>query len=230
MSLSQSIASIARPSLYEELVERIENLIIEGTLSPGAKVPEKELCVQFGVSRTPMREALKVLASDGLIALEPNRGAWVREITLAELQEVFPVLGALEGLAGELACQNITDDEIEAVRVAHVEMVKHFDDRNRQDYFKANHRIHEIILDASRNTTLVAQHRSLSKRIRRARYLANMKIDRWQKAVEEHRQILTALENRAGVELGILLKQHLENKFGTVRQGLVEQKSSATLP
>ena len=226
MNLPQSIESIARTSLHEELVERIQDLIIQGSLRSGAKVPEKDLCVRFGVSRTPMREALKVLAADGLVVLEPNRGAWVREITLDELEEVFPVLGALEALAGELACQNIADETVETVKAVHIEMEEHFKNRNRQEYFKSNQLIHEIILEASGNATLVAQHRSLSKRLRQARYLSNMEEDRWRQAVDEHRLMLAALERRAGAELGKILNQHLNNKFGVVRQRLIDEEKS----
>jgi DNA-binding GntR family transcriptional regulator len=230
MSLDHAIASITRVSLHEELVGRVEDLIIDGTLPSGTKIPEKELCLKFGVSRTPMREALKVLAADGLITLEPNRGAWVRAITVAELEEVFPIMGALEALSGELACQNITDAEIESVRTAHTEMLEHYKDRNRQEYFQSNQRIHEIILEAAGNATLAMQYHSLSKRVRRARFLANMEEDRWGKAVEEHGLILSALERRAGAELALILKQHLENKFGTVRQWLIDQEQKASEP
>ena len=224
MSLPHSIDSIVRTSLHEELVERVQSLIVEGILPTGTKVPEKELCLKFGVSRTPMREALKVLAADGLISLEPNRGAWVRAITVADLEEVFPIMGALEALSGELACKNISNAEIEAVRATHQQMVEHYHQRDRAAYFQCNQRIHEIILDAAGNETLATQYRSLSKRVRRARYLANMGEDRWRQAVEEHGLILEALEKRDGEELGKILKKHLENKFGTVRQWLIDQQ------
>ncbi|MEP1209778.1 MAG: GntR family transcriptional regulator [Rhizobiaceae bacterium] len=204
-------------------MERIQTLIVEGTLHAGTKIPEKELCLQFGVSRTPMREALKVLAADGMLSLEPNRGAWVRAITVEELAEVFPVLAALEALAGDLACQNISDEEVDEVRTAHSEMLQHYQNRDRAAYFQANQRIHEVILNAAGNATLVAQHRSLSKRVQRARYLANMGEERWHDAVVEHEHILQALEERQGSKLGDLLKQHLENKFGTVQQWLIDQ-------
>ena len=91
--------TITRKSLHQELVDRLQVMIIGGELVPGAKVPEKTLCATFGVSRTPLREALKVLASDGLVRLEPNRGAWVTTVTVSEVNEVFPVLGALEALS-----------------------------------------------------------------------------------------------------------------------------------
>jgi DNA-binding GntR family transcriptional regulator len=107
--------SIPRRSLHDELTERLRRLITHGELSPGQKIREKALCLQFGVSRTPLREALKVLASEGIVTLRPNRGAVVSALTVEELEEVFPVMGALEALSGEIACRHITDQELEAI-------------------------------------------------------------------------------------------------------------------
>ena len=203
-----------------ELVDRLHDMIAEGILQPGSKVPERELCEQFGVSRTPMREALKVLASDGLVTLEPNRGAWVTKVTLDELEEVFPVMGALEALSGELACARITPAAMEAIEHSHAEMVRFYKERNLSDYFKANQEIHEAILDAAANATLALQYRGLASRVRRARYLANMTEDRWERAVAEHEQIMDALRDRDGQRLAEILKLHLRNKFETVRDWL----------
>lgn len=218
MNVQSSIQTISRKSLHEELVERLQNLIVEGVLAPGEKFPEKDLCLQFGVSRTPMREALKVLAADGLILLEPNRGAWVSRITIEELQEVFPILAVLEGLSGELACANITDEEIKAIRSLHNEMLTHFKDRNITEYFRTNQEIHEAIIKAARNTTLAFQHRGLAVRARRARFVANISDERWQVAVDEHEKMINALEARDGARLSEILKLHLENKFESVRK------------
>lgn len=223
MNVQKPIESITRKSLHAELVERLHNLIMDGTLAPGHKVPERDLCAQFGVSRTPMREALKVLAADGLILLEPNRGAWVSRLTIEELEEVFPVMAALEALSGELACKHIKDKEIKTVRKLHETMVGHFQNRNLGDYFRSNQAIHEIILEGARNATLATQHRALAARVKRARYLANMSEERWQRAVDEHVEILAALEARNGAQLSDILKRHMENKFETVRAWVESQ-------
>ena len=212
--------AIVRRSLHDELVERLQRLIIEGDLTPGEKVPEKELCERYNVSRTPMREALKVLASEGLVTLTPNRGASVTAVTVEDLEEVFPVMGALEALSGELACEKITDAEIAAIAKTHREMIGHYNAQRLPEYFAANEAIHIAILKAARNDTLSAQHRMLSARVRRARYLANMTRERWDKAVAEHEDILAALEARDGRQLGIILKQHLRNKLETVSEWL----------
>ena len=208
--------AIARKSLHQELVDRLQQMLISGELSPGAKVPEKNLCVQFGVSRTPMREALKVLASEGLIRLEPNRGAWVTQVTVSEVNEVFPVLGALEALSGELACENITDAGIDAVRSLHLEMVEKYNARDLDGYFAINQRIHRAILLAAGNDTLTTSCQALSLRMQRARYLANMSEERWRTAIAEHEKILLYLSERNGPELGQTLAGHMETKRASI--------------
>lgn len=223
MNALDRVTSISRPSLHEELTERIRSMIVEGVLVAGEKVPERALCEKLGVSRTPMRESLKVLAADGLLTLEPNKGARVRAITLEDLEEVFPLMGALEALAGELACANITSEQVSELKHAHAQMLKHFHDADMPGYFKQNQRIHEIIMEASNNQTLSTMYRSLAVRVRRARYLANMSSERWQQAVNEHEEIIVALDERDGDQLGGILKRHLENKFATVRQWLETQ-------
>ncbi|MEM1199184.1 MAG: GntR family transcriptional regulator [Pseudomonadota bacterium] len=229
MNIAASITSIPRRSLHDELAEQLRNLIVQGVLEPGTKVPERELCERFGVSRTPLREALKVLASDGLVTLMPNRGAQVSKLTLAELEEVFPVMGALEALSGELACARITDVQVSNIRELHARMAEHYRAGQLEDYFAINEQIHEAILDAAGNDTLSAQYRSLSTRIRRARYIANMTPERWAQAIDEHEQIVRALEERDAQRLAGILRAHLANKFETVRDWLQSQEA-ATAP
>ncbi|AKH98925.1 transcriptional regulator, GntR family [Hoeflea sp. IMCC20628] len=219
--------AIERRSLHLELVERIRPLIVESQLKPGDKVPEKDLCERFRVSRTPMREALKVLAAEGLVRLEPNRGAWVTVVTVEEVEEVFPVLGALEALSGELACTNITDAEISHVRWLHDQMMQSYTDRNLADYFKTNQEIHRAILLAAKNQSLTNTCQALSARMQRARYAANLSEERWASAVREHEQIIQSLEARDGKQLSHVLVQHMENKKKSVIKwlmGAAEQK------
>ncbi|MCU0816196.1 MAG: GntR family transcriptional regulator [Cypionkella sp.] len=214
---------LKRRSLHLELAEAIRGLIMSGELPAGQKVPEKELCDTYGVSRTPLREALKVLATDGLLTLEPNRGAWVSQITEEDLEEVFPVMGALEALAGELACGKITDAEVEKVARLHDEMMDHYANRRLRDYFVTNQQIHETILEAARNQTLATQYRALTARVRRFRYIANMSDARWKRATEEHVLILDHLRNRDGKALSEVLRIHVQNKLDTVRDWLKQR-------
>lgn len=223
MMQQENPRTITRTSLHQELVDRLQLLIIGGELEPGAKVPEKDLCSQFGVSRTPLREALKVLASDGLVRLEPNRGAWVTTVTISEVEEVFPVLGALEALSGKLACLHITDAEIDEIRALHDQMVQSYERRDLDSYFSINQKIHRAILLAARNETLATSCQALSLRMQRARYLANMSEGRWYDAVQEHEKILTFLAARNGKKLANTLRDHMEAKRVSVVSWLQKQ-------
>ena len=136
-------------------------------------------------------------------------------------------MGALEALSGELACKHITDKQLDAIRKKHMEMVRFYKCRDLSEYFEANQAIHQLILEAAKNSELTIAHQSLATRVRRARYLANMTEERWKKAVEEHEDILKALEERNGPELGEILRLHLANKFETVRQWLNSKQSEA---
>ena len=115
--------SISQHSLHDELLNRLRRMIIDGQFMPGDKVPERQLCDQFGVSRTPLREALKVLAAEGLVQLAPNRGAMIATLSADELEECLAISTALEALSGELACENVTDAEMEKIRTLHAEMI-----------------------------------------------------------------------------------------------------------
>lgn len=218
---------IVRRTLHDELLDRLRQMIVVGELIPGAKVPERELCERFGVSRTPLREALKVLASEGLVTLTPNRGAMIADLTLEDLEEAFPVMGALEALSGEMACANITDAEIAEIKRLHAEMITHYEARELKSYFQTNQQIHELLLAAARNQTLSSLYRSLEGRIRQARYLANMSEARWAQAVEEHEDMIAALEARDGAKLGSILKSHLANKFETVKEALAARNTTS---
>ena len=214
---------IQRRSLHQELLEQLRGLITDGTLRPGMKVPERELCERFGVSRTPLREALKVLASDGTVTLRPNRGATIAEVTLEELEEVFPVIGALEALAGEIACQKITPAELAEIRELHEEMVAHWKAGSVQEYFRCNRHIHEAILSATRNPCLQTHYSMLAARISNFRYVAGIDAERWRLAIEEHEAILAALEVRDSAALQRIMRVHLANKLETVRNWLEKQ-------
>jgi DNA-binding GntR family transcriptional regulator len=224
--LAEASQTIERRSLHGELVERLRALITVGDLANGQKVPERALCERFGVSRTPLREALKVLASEGVVTLRQNRGAVVNGLTADELTQAFPVMGALEALSGEIACRMITDAELAKIRVAHETMVVHWRRGELQAYFALNRAIHEAILEATHNDVLISAYRNISRRIMAARYMANKSPKRWAEAVKEHEAILTALERRDGRTLSRLLKSHLANKLEALKNTLLAQETS----
>jgi DNA-binding GntR family transcriptional regulator len=212
------------PTLHEEILSRLRDFLVEGNIAEGARVPERQLCEMFGISRTPLREALKVLASEGLIDLLPNRGARVRKLSRSDLEELFEVMGGLESLAGRLACETISDEEIAEIERLHYEMYGHYLHRDMHNYFQINQRIHEKIVAASRNETLRATYANFAGRIRRVRYSANFarKRQRWAEAMREHEAILDALRRRAGSELSDILFHHLRNKRAAAVEHLIE--------
>lgn len=204
--------TIVRRSLHDELVAQLRDMIVVGTLKPGQKVPEAELCEAFGVSRTPMREALKVLAAEGLLTLLPNRGALVASITIDEIEELFPIMGALEGLAGELAAERITPAATAAIRRDHDRMLRHYERRDWLAYSKLNRAIHEAIFAAAGNGALTAMYQSMLIRIHNVRFVARISEERWQQAVDDHEKIIAALEARSGRKLSRILTTHLQHK------------------
>jgi DNA-binding GntR family transcriptional regulator len=201
-------------SLHGEILTRLRDHIVEGHIPDGGRIPERQLCEMLGISRTPLREALKVLAAEGLVELLPNRGARVRQLSERDLGELFDLMGGLEGLAGRLACENISDAEIVEIERLHYEMYGFYLHRDLPGYFRVNQAIHHRIVEASRNAALISAYASLAGRIRRIRYAANFarKRERWGEAMREHESILDALRRRAGSELSDILFRHLRNK------------------
>ncbi len=201
-------------SLHDETLTRLRDYIVEGSIPEGGRVPERQLCEMLKISRTPLREALKVLASEGLVELLPNRGARVRPLSEHDLAELFDVMGGLEGLAGRLACEHITDAEIAEIERLHYEMYGFYLHRDMHGYFHVNQLIHQKIVEASRNATLKSAYANFAGRICRVRYSANFarKRERWGEAMREHETILDALRRRAGSELSDILFKHLRNK------------------
>ena len=224
-SMTQAAENSIAPPLHDEILAGIREMIFTGALIGGQRVPEKMICEQLSISRTPLREALKVLASEGLLELLPNRGARVSRLTAAEVDEMFPVMGALEGLAGEIACQRISDDGIDEIRALHYQMAAHHKRKELAPYFKLNQQIHGKIFAATGNGTLGSIYDSLTGRIRLARYRANFSYERWDQAMAEHEEILEALSGRDGPRLARILKTHLENTCESVKEVIRASKA-----
>ncbi|MES2187516.1 MAG: GntR family transcriptional regulator [Pseudomonadota bacterium] len=216
--------------LHASLLEQLREVFVSGEVPEGHKVPEALLCERFGVSRTPLREALKVLAAEGHVELLPNRGARVRALSLEEVDGLFAVAGALEALAGEQACERITDAELAQLQTLHDEMRACFDRRDMAPYYTLNRRIHEAIVQATRNPVLVAQYANLNARICRIRFATAMSPEIWSRAMAEHEGMLNALMRRDAAALSSILKTHLKHKAQAILTGLAQQADAAALP
>lgn len=226
MSDMQEIAPIQRRPLHEEATDRLRDLIVQGRLAPGERLNERLLTAQLGLSRTPLREALKVLATEGLVELLPNRGAIVSHMDEVRLGESLAVMGALEALAGELACRNATDAQVNEIRALHYEMLAHHARGDLAGYFKFNQAIHLKIVKYSGNAVLTQTYRQLNANVRRARYMANLSKDRWDAAVREHDEILAALGARDVERIKVLLSEHLARKLASVLAALPSRRAA----
>jgi DNA-binding GntR family transcriptional regulator len=203
----------ARP-LHQGVLECLRDLIIHNELAPGKRLNERVLCERLNVSRTPLREALKVLSHEGLVELLPNRGARVIKLAPEDVRHLFEILGALESLAGRLACQHITEAEICEIKAVHYHMQAQFIRRALPEYFRDNQEIHRRIVAAARNPVLITIYENLNCRLLRARYLASQTDQgRWAAAMREHELIIDALSRRWADELAELLLQHLNHKY-----------------
>ncbi|MCZ6664800.1 MAG: GntR family transcriptional regulator [Gammaproteobacteria bacterium] len=208
---------IQRRSLHREVVDRLRTMIVEAELTPGERIAEGEICEQLGISRTPLREALKVLASEGLIDLLPNRGTRVSRITGKEIGELFEVISGIERMAGELAADRATDKDIENLAKLQERMEQHHRNDERHQYFDLNQQVHELIVRMADNSVLIAVHANLMMKVRRARYLAIMSRGRWDESVKEHAEIREAIMAREPARAGALIMLHVR-KTGEIIQ------------
>jgi DNA-binding GntR family transcriptional regulator len=225
---ASNVTSLAeRRLLHETVVDQLRDLIVQGELAPETKLNERVLAERLGTSRTPLREAIKFLASEGLVELLPNRGAVVAALKPEKMQEVFVVLGALEALAGDLACRNASEADIADIRALHYHMLAHHARGELAQYFRYNQQIHQRIIDCAGNATLAQAWRAMNAHVRRARYLANLSGERWDKAVKEHEEMIEALIRRDGEKLQMLLRDHLANKLVMVMEALQARKTEA---
>lgn len=207
-----SILMIARSTLPEAAAERLRTLIIEGELAPGTKLNERELSERLGVSRTPLREAFRMLAADGLLVQLPNRGAQVVAMSPADVRDAFEVMAALEGLAGELAAARITDDEVDGLRALQAEMDAAHAAQDLPAYYRVNREIHDRLNAIAANPVLTNTYRTLNARLHALRFRSNLNPMKWNQAVAEHRSMIAALAARDGAALRDLLIRHLRAK------------------
>jgi len=212
--MSEAVAEyprITRRTLHEEVLERLRDMIIEGRLEPGQRINEGQLGAQLGVSRTPLREAIKTLASEGLVEILPAKGAIVRKFTAKDLAQILQVLKTLEQLGGRMACELASDATIQAINALHERMLALYKSNNRLEYFKLNQAIHSAIVAASGNPVLMEMHETLQARIKRLRFIGNEGPQKWAGAVAEHEEMMAALLKRDADALLDVIGRHMES-------------------
>ncbi|SDI75701.1 GntR family transcriptional regulator [Propionivibrio dicarboxylicus] len=201
-----------RQALHDNVVGHIRDLIVEGILPPGIKLNERALCETLGVSRTPLREAIKVLATEGLVDITPNKGASVSSMSETEIGEVFELMSALEAFSGELACERISPEELSAIKALHYEMLALHARNDLPAYYRCNQRLHDRINEAARNSVLRQTYVGLNRRLNALRFRSNLNAAKWDRAVQEHGEMIKALEARDGKLLASMLRQHIVQK------------------
>ena len=198
------------------IAEQLRQMITEGELAPGTRLNERSLGDRMGVSRTPLREAFRLLAAEGLIELTPNRGAQVVKLSEQDIRDSFEVMSGLEALSGDLACRRITADEVAEIKALTFEMLACHARTDLPGYYRLNRAIHDRINRAAANRLLTQVYATLNLRIQNLRFRSNFDRDKWNKAAREHAQMVEALEARDAVTLSSILRAHLLQKCEAV--------------
>ncbi len=218
--MAAEIIAIPRAALHEQVTHRLRQMLVEGRIAPGAKLNERELCEALSVSRTPLREAIKTLAAEGLVELLPNRGAIALQLGEADILNTFEVMAGLEGLSGELAAQRIGEDALNEIKAMHFEMKAAYTRRDLSNYYRLNAAIHRAINTAAGNPVLTATYNQVNARLQALRFRSNQDGEKWARAMEEHDQMVAALEKRDGAALRAVLVAHLDHKREVVAEQL----------
>lgn len=219
------IIPIPRAALHEQVAHRLRQMLVEGAIAPGSKLNERALSELLNVSRTPLREAIKMLAAEGLVELLPNRGAIALALTEEDVLHTFEVMAGLEGLSGELAAQRITPQELAEIQAMQFEMMAAYTRRDLSAYYAINARIHRAINAAAKNPVLLAVYNQVNARLQALRFRSNQDGEKWKAAVQEHEQMIEALSARDPAAMRAVLVTHLHNK----RDVVLEQLRAAAL-
>ena len=212
--------AITNRSLHDQVVSCVRDLIIEGKLEPGSRIDEAQLIAELGVSRTPFREALRTLAAEGLVIVRPSKGSVVCKLTPKDVFEMLQVLGQLEKLAGELACEQASDADVAGLVALHDQMMDCYRIRDRLPYYKLNQEFHSRLAVLSGNETLRDMQANIQARLKRIRYIGNEKPEYWAGAVADHEEMVKALIVRDGKALGAVMSDHLAKTWARVKESI----------
>jgi len=226
--MSAEIIPIPRAALHEQVAHRLRQMLVENRILPGAKLNERELSEVLNVSRTPLREAIKMLAAEGLVELLPNRGAIAVELSEADVLNTFEVMSGLEAQSGELAAQRITEAELGEIKAMHYEMLAAYTRRDLPTYYRLNAAIHGAINAAAKNPVLTATYKQVNARLQALRFRSNQDGEKWSAAVKEHDMMIEALSARDPVAMRTVLASHLSNKLDVVIEQLRSAKQTAS--
>ncbi len=215
-------------SLHDDVASQLRAYIFDGQLRPGSFIDEVTLCELWSISRTPLREALKVLTAEGLVRHEPRRGCFVNEVTEQDLDDIFPVIALLEGRCAHDATLNATPADVQALEVLHQRLKKHADAGRINDYYDANFAIHEALIQLANNKWLAQTIADLRKILKLARLQQLHAPGRLKQSLKEHLAVFAALKagDAAGAE--VAMKNHLLQQREALRE-LASHKRGSVL-
>jgi DNA-binding GntR family transcriptional regulator len=214
---------IIRRSLHEEILDQITGMIVAGRWGPSELIAELPLCEELGVSRTPLREALKVLSAEGLVEVKQRSGAQIRVLSPNESAELFETTGLIEAAAAHQLVSRASDGDITEIEALHQKMMRTKATGDRSAYFELNQKIHTSIVAMAKNSELTAIHNRLLLRMRRIRFACTNDDAEWDAATVEHDQLLEALKKRDGAALAVLLQDHMKHGWERVRDFVVAE-------
>lgn len=204
-----SVASLAPRALYEEVAELLRQRIFRRELEPGSWIDELKLAEEYGISRTPLREALKVLATEGLVTMKVRRGSYVTEVSDRDLAEVYHLLSLLESDAAAVVAQRATDAQLTELQQLHDELEGALDDRDR--FFAINEQFHMRLLETAGNKWRNQMVADLRKVMKLNRHNSLLKSGRIEESLQEHRAVMEALRRRDAEAAQQRMREHFDN-------------------
>lgn len=225
--------ALSRQPLNEQVAERLRAMIVNGEMEVGKKIPFTEIAEKLGVSLTPLREAIKVLAEEQLVELTPNRGARVLPVSVEETVALFEVIAEMEALGAKLAAERMTEAELAELEAMHAEMREYYETRNLEAYFEVNSRIHAAIVANSHNPVLQHTHQKMNVRVARVRFIAVHENERWEQAMQEHEDVMQAFRDGDAERAANIWRVHLQESgrvtIGVLRSKEQEEQASGAL-
>jgi len=202
-------ARISQTALYQEVAERLRQRIFSHELPPGTWIDEQALAIDYGISRTPLREALKVLAAEGLVTLKPRRGCYVTEISERDLDEIFPLMAMLEGRCAFEATEKSTKDDLARLDQLHAQLEKHSERGDKERFFETNQEFHRLVQELADNRWLMQVIQDLRKVLKLSRLHSLSLEGRLQQSLNEHRNIMAAIRAGKADEAERAMHDHL---------------------
>jgi len=204
--------AIQKKTLHEEIANNLREMIMSGELKEGDKIKEDKLCAVMGISKTPLREALRVLSAEGLIRLIPNRGSYVTTPTFDEIKEMFDVMSVLEGVCARTAAEKMSTGDLKKLEKIHHQLEKNFRLKDQKQYIHHNNLYHALVQELAGNKTLNQIVNGLRQKILLYRFKSLNLSGRFEQSIQEHRDLLEAFRNRDAEKAELLMTSHMKKQ------------------